>query len=381
MGELINVFIDTCIYRQDSWRNKAAFRTITHLCKTNNMTIHIPFFVEREFISQLRDDYKKDITGSLSQIDSLLRKHMSPKQITKVKRIKQELEEIDTKLDRYISEEFNKWVKQIKAVKYGIRSSYGKRVAEAYFNGNPPFKYKKSRDDIPDSFIWETIIDITKTVGRLKIITFDEKFRKSLGTLSNIDVYKSLDDFMIDPEVKELIRKDTIEKNTSGFIHLINEDKLLSNINPLFEEELVGEEVTGSVIPEDNEEARILCINSLENLKIDKTEIQYYGGGEFIIPFHITIDARLNYAIFIAEYYCLPEEKAENISKSELNDHYYDAEEDYFLEIDGLIGIKIDENEFEQKELPEDEMEALFDDAEFSIDEIKKIEVEEIDYA
>lgn len=39
--------------------------------------------------------------------------------------------------------------------------------------------------------------------------------------------------------------------------------------------------------------------------------------------------------------------------------------------------IRIDENKFEQSELSTEEMEILFDDAEFSIDEIKKIEVEE----
>jgi hypothetical protein len=226
----------------------------------------MPFFVEREFITQHQEDYKKEIVSSLSQIESLLRKKMPSKQVAKVERIKQELQEVDIVLNRYVSDEFNKWLKQIKAHKYGIRPDYGKRVAEAYFNGFPPFESKKAREDIPDSFIGETIVDIIKTVGKLKIITADEK-------------------------------------------------------------ELSWKEVTGEVIPEDNQEARIMGFDSLEDISIDKEEVEYYGDGEFTIPFHTAVEARLNYAIYISDYYCLPEEKAKNISKSELNDHYYDAEE------------------------------------------------------
>jgi hypothetical protein len=83
----------------------------------------------------------------------------------------------------------------------------------------------------------------------------------------------------------------------------------------------------------------------------------------------------LNYAIYKADYYALDDHKTASISISELNDHYFDAEEEYPVRVEGTILVESHLDEEEVSELSEDEVDDLLVDADVSIERITSIEV------
>jgi rRNA-processing protein FCF1 len=60
---MIQVVLDTSIYRMDPKRNKAAFRAFTRLCTASKVQLHIPYFVKHEFLSQQRSALENALTA------------------------------------------------------------------------------------------------------------------------------------------------------------------------------------------------------------------------------------------------------------------------------------------------------------------------------
>jgi len=54
-----------------------------------------------------------------------------------------------------------------------VQLDHGQRVTNDYFSGAPPFTNAKQRSDIPDSFIWQTIVDLTENGAKVYIIVAD----------------------------------------------------------------------------------------------------------------------------------------------------------------------------------------------------------------
>jgi hypothetical protein len=107
-----------------------------------------------------------------------------------------EINKLKSEIMPFIDDDFRKWLENIKGEINPIKDHHGKRVAEAYFEGKPPFKRPKNRDDFPDAFIWETIIDLLGTVDVLHVISNDSGMINACKNIDGILLYESLDAFI-----------------------------------------------------------------------------------------------------------------------------------------------------------------------------------------
>ncbi len=68
----------------------------------------------------------------------------------------------------------------------------------------PPFKEAKRRDDFPDAFIWQTILDLSVEHKRVHVISDDEAIRKACDKKKiEIVSHGSLWDFLNSWAVKD----------------------------------------------------------------------------------------------------------------------------------------------------------------------------------
>ena len=88
-----------------------------------------------------------------------------------------------------------------------IDSVIGRAVMESYFTGGPPFKGIKNRNDIPDSFIWQAILDIKRSVGELTVLVADTRLNKAFEDEGGMHVYQSIDLFVASPAFQRLSEK------------------------------------------------------------------------------------------------------------------------------------------------------------------------------
>ena len=70
---MLDVLIDSCIYRADRKRSKSSFRIIARLARAGKLRVHVPTYVKNEVISQQQEDVGKHIGELKSTAEGILR--------------------------------------------------------------------------------------------------------------------------------------------------------------------------------------------------------------------------------------------------------------------------------------------------------------------
>jgi hypothetical protein len=186
---MIDVVLDTSILRQDPKREKAAFRALKRLCWQKQVQVHIPEFVQREFLSQQEELIRKEISDIQSSANSILRRTRRKELSDYAKKVIKEANEIYPKISDEVIGEFKKWIDGTRAKSPRINIDHARVVIDAYFQGSPPFKTRKNRSDIPDSFIWQAICDIATRTKQLHFVCGDGALYEAAASKEGITPY------------------------------------------------------------------------------------------------------------------------------------------------------------------------------------------------
>src|SRR5271163_391520 len=101
-----------------------------------------------------------------------------------------------------------------------------------------------------------------------------------------------------------------------------------------------------------------------------------YGDTDIGVRFEALVECQINYAIFISDYYSLSDEESARISISDLNDHYYDAEETFTVQVTGTLSLTLNEDDLEDQDMEEDALTDAIKHAHHSL-EVDEIEIPE----
>ena len=85
---MIHIVLDTNIYRHNPSRDNLNFKAVEKLAAARWLKLHIPYVVEREFQTQQRKIYSKDLEKAKSGLSGLLRKQLSPEVLEELNCIK-----------------------------------------------------------------------------------------------------------------------------------------------------------------------------------------------------------------------------------------------------------------------------------------------------
>jgi hypothetical protein len=249
---------------------------------------------------------------------------------------------------------------------------------EAYFAGTPPFKGQKSRVDIPDNFIWQTVLDVHRDFGELSIVAGDKAFGTAAESHAGITVYEALDDFIDSPGCQALVKRESTDRAGAYISALLMSDhsRVQEAVEEALMDQLSGRAVSSDDIPEDNHEATISSIEGLISLGLDRHELRYFGEGVFTVPFAARVEALLEYAIFMGDYYTLHDDKSAGIHVEPWNDHYFLAEEHYELIVEGTVAIDLG-RAIEEEKVTEEGVARLMAAAAIRVDEVTEVSVAE----
>ena len=324
---MLDVLIDSCIFRADRKRSKSSFRIIARLARAGKLRVHIPVYVKNEVISQQQEDVGRNIRELESTAEAIVRTTGAPALTTFSEDIVARVAAAQAHVKEHLATEFQEWMQEVRAVETPLLPDHGQRVTDAYFAGAPPFRSPKHRPDIPDSFIWEAALDIAKNCELLYVVSKDGRLRETAGEHDEMEGFATLDEFIEEAcqdELAELIPV-AIAKNVERIKALLpgQTEKLISYLENDVVNELAEKTVTHESIPDDNNEGIITSVDSPTNVQFDFAAAEHYGDGDIGIPFTATVDCELNFAIYKGDYYSLS--NTEHISISERNSHYYDC--------------------------------------------------------
>jgi len=372
---LIHVVLDTNIYRNNPDRTSLNFKAIEKLANAGLVKLHIPYIVEREFQTQQREIYSKDLTKALSGLSGLSRKQLSQDVLEKVNAIKASLEAESESILTDAEIQLIHWANSINANRYPLCLEQAHDALEAYFQGKPPFKQAKVREDIPDSFVVQAINKLHVGKHQIHVVADDKKVRDAFSQVDTVFTYKNLPEFIesvvIQNELKDLdllSNLDAIEHAIESFENENNE--ISSNISNKIGEAIVWKSIEDSSIPDDNNEAIINGYDEAEYIELCFSELAYYGNGLFGIPFSVKIVVGAIYYIFKSDYYCMDSDREHVPSVSDHNDHYFEAEDEFEIIVKGTASIAIDRDNIDLEEFSE-----CVDYDSIAIDEIDSIEL------
>ena len=157
-----------------------------------------------------------------------------------------------------------------------IADEHGTSAMDAYFKGAPPFTSVKSRNDIPDAFIFEAIKDALRD-GPLHVVTNDRNLGSHLSDLANCTVHRSVLDFIQCGDVTAAAAHAMEEQHWKQALGMVvselrqDEKKLVERLPDVLNDALMFNTVTHEQIPEDNSEATISGIESSKRRSTGRT--------------------------------------------------------------------------------------------------------------
>ena len=341
---MINVVLDTCIFRNDPNRIKAPFRVFSRLASENKLKLYILDLVKKEFVSQRFDEYESAVKNVKNALKALNRKFLPDEIKVKISQIIDEFSKVENNIKTYPEFEFVTWLSSIHAEKVSIDANLAPVVLRSYFEGQKPFKNKKSRDYFPDAFIFESIKRLSMNFETLHVVVNDGNLKQAINSIENVTTYSTLNDFIDSQEVRNVL--DRLEATNEIFRQIIvklegNVDDLDMIVKNQATDKLVGETIHDERIPDDNNEAIINGIYQPEDVEHLFGEAILVGDEIILIPFKFVTTVNTYYYIYKPDYYIFEEDENRRIGISDHNDHYFEAEEDFNVEVTGDLSIQI----------------------------------------
>lgn len=376
---MIEVVLDTNIYTSDPWRGRAGFNALVRLAKSGKLRLHIPYLVQKEFVSQQIEIHEKHI-NSINNSIAQLQRRVTSDLTKKLDGVRENFSKIQDDLIIYPESEFTKWIKEVDGVVHLVSASHGAQVIEDYFEGALPYKSKKSREDIPDSFIWQTISDLASQIETLYVVANDKKIRDACDNVKNIITFETLDDFIKSDVCRAVQEEESVKENIARLfrylpaIFAIRQEEIQEQLIEILEDTSIQSE---RLIPNIS---RFATIKNVEGLKQDVviegfTSAQYYGDGVVVVPFSTQAEIVAEYELSPVEYHSLSVKRVEQILISEREEARYKAEETFSLGVVGTISIKVNSQKILEYNLSEEDIKTLIDGAELNIDSIDQKEL------
>ncbi|OEU71523.1 MAG: hypothetical protein BA863_08015 [Desulfovibrio sp. S3730MH75] len=370
---MIHLVLDSNIFRQKPRLDSLEFKSIAYLDKKNNIRLHVPYFVEKEFVSFLENGQEKRIDSAIKLLEAASNyKNVGPATMN----ILEVLENVkSTKKEVIIerSKSFIDWLSEVNAERYPLNEQETQKALDAYFYGKLPLKEPKVRKDIPDSFIFQTILSLK---GEYKVdlyaVIHDNSLREACEKLG-LKCFDDLSKFLELDFIQELLKQKLIDDNKDRVFKYIIEltkskkESILDAVESL----LLSDEyriISGGKVPGESNEIYVSLVDRPHSIEYE--EVEYFGGSLFIVYFWSLVELTYEFPAFHYDAYDLDRDKYyidyidKNFMQIETTDEFRFAgrvELDFDVELAGIHDIdelmrKLKEPEVTVSELDEFEI-------------------------
>lgn len=234
--------------------------------------------------------------------------------------------------------------------------------------------------------------------GLINGTTLDSKVYNTFKDMSNIEIHKTIVDFINSKKVQEILEElDTIrgkvilQGRLTNLVDFIKEYEATTGLIESFLESQIGEKILYANIydiPLSNDmdgEASINSYHNGENIRIDLDNPIHYGDNQIGYNFELEVGVLVDYFVNKSDYYSefySGQNLASNISVEDWNDHVLRAESDINIKVTGIVSITIDTSSVDFSEIAkcdpddlDDHLHDLYSESIINIESIGEIEV------
>lgn len=212
--QLLDVIVDSTAFKADKSRSSYGFTVLSRLASKNKIKLHLSEVNLNEVISSISEEFRAARISVLEKLNSLNAFLSSD--------VVRFSEDIDAKCDMAIGD-FRRWIERNNCTVHPMRNHYD-YVFEAYFAGLPPFSSLKNRKDIPDAFVYKTILDVKSKSDNAIFISNDKNLSHNAASLQ-CGCFESIKDFVESKAVIELVRQLDSEEQRDEIVKKIERVK------------------------------------------------------------------------------------------------------------------------------------------------------------
>ena len=381
-----DIVIDTSCIAKFTCGN-ANYKAMKRLVEAEEIRVHVPYVVRREFETQKEIEAQKLYSESLKALKALSNRFH---EISNIKNIISNLENAERSILDSVKADNEEFFDGLSSNIKDISSEQALKAMEAYFGGNPPLTNRKDRQDIPDSFICQSIQSIKsdEDIDSLVVIANDNKIKNTFTDQEGYIVFSSLKEFLSNEEMQAILANiDTLESlrdNPLGLIsRLENNNAVIADyLSSAVGEAVHGKTIEGPLIPSDDHEATISRYYEGIDIEFDYTDIIHYGNNQVGINFALDLWVTGDFYINKSDYYA----NEYNFSIDDWNDHYYLAESEFLVKVTGVVSIKLNSDNLDVKEINlidsdelEDHLSDYYSEAIIKIESIDSLELIDIE--
>ncbi len=371
--EKIPIMIDSSVLKQIRKLNSPLMNQLIKYVSVGKFQLYFSVIIEEEYLTWIKKNAQEAYDKIVSASQALDKFYDVPSIMGiefKVNMTAQIAQQEINHILHDITDKWDKFKKRTNAIILPIEKNHGRLVMNAYFKGDKPFKEIKSRNDIPDAFIYFSILEILKNHDKVLFISRDKEFVKRIKN-ENIIIFENLNELFYSStyclsndffsslnetnKAYRLIKyfQDEIQKKTERVIELSD---LVSDI----EYESQDKNIIGMY-----KETR----TTVNKISLDYSNIKCITEYSYLVFFTADLIHQLLSMATKEDLNGFNSQRIENLKEKEINDDgLYDIIEEFTTNVSGNISITFDKSD--PLLWKEQEVKGFFNET-----EIKEIEI------
>jgi hypothetical protein len=286
------VVLDTTILRKDPRRRGAEFRALSRLARGGHVRLFFPAVVVQEFIAAQEVEVAAKYHAVETDVRGLVAE-LPPDLSNPFDGLTTAISTTKDQAVRAAVESFNNWMADHSVTECEIQPDHGAKVVRSYFTGGAPFRAPKHRDDFPDAFIYQALVDVVSASSSSPVVfvTTDRRFADACrSSLPNLDVVASIRDLIATPRLATALREGLVQAQFDK-VRLMVADLRAGHRDIAVQVVLaIREKKVRVMFPVDGV-ASIAQIDAVGPLVLDRPS--YYGDGVLSVPFSTRVECTL----------------------------------------------------------------------------------------
>lgn len=369
---MIQLVFDTSALLAAPYYARAEFSTLKSFVDEGYLKVNLSTIVKREYLENLKKDCS-DKFGCLNRsLGKINRSYFINS--SDIDNFMEAISRIEEEAIEGIEGDFySSFLCKFEINILEIKPDHPDEVFDKYFKGQEPFKSTKSRGDLPDAFIFESILSLANEYGQDSVVALvKDKSLSDACSKAGIKVFGSLEDFIKSEDVTRIINKRELEHEGSkkrDFLSYLCENKFIESF--FYEkhvDELENITIESPKIPSDCNTAIVTGLYFPEDIDSNYDALIPYGDNKFGVPVTFKILVSATFFIFKADYYS----GHYSFGVTDWNNHYFNAEAEFLLKVECTVFVDASNIDFKQEVI---DFGKYIDDVELRINNIEKIEV------
>jgi predicted nucleic acid-binding protein len=291
----LRVVLDTSVLHDLAPRGTQA-AALKELAQKGLIEVHVPAIVEQELATHLAALFPANM---IKRALSIAMRWAPEAEIQPVQQCLEQTHALLRSSDRLIARGVAEWLEQLGAVRSPVSAVDTSEVFRRYFQGAPPFKAPKSREDLPDAFILAAIEALAADGGEpVHVLTADARLSEACAKLQNVQVHRKLSDLLALPEnqpaVSEAHLRDYVRRKSA---------QLVEELRGYLREDLESSEVFAQKPVGESTSSYVILAAEPKEVSLDLDRVQVFSESAVSIPYTCVVTGvRADHYILKTDY-------------------------------------------------------------------------------